>query len=55
MRELQQSQDKLLLGIYLQDRKVNYNPGPLTMFGNVFVETWQTLKALIWVIFIQMD
>lgn len=47
MRELQQSQDKLLLGVYLQDRKVNYNPGPLAMFGNVFVETWQTLKALI--------
>lgn len=47
MRLLEQSQHKMLLGIYLQDRKVNYNPAPYAMFGSVFTETWQTLKALI--------
>ncbi len=44
---LEKSQHKLLLGIYLQDRTVNYNPGPFVLFGHVFVETWQTLKALL--------
>ena len=43
---LDKSQHKLLLGIQLQDRTVNYNPGPLALFGSVFTETWQTLKAL---------
>jgi regulator of sigma E protease len=44
---LEKSQHKLLLGIYLQDRSVNYNPNPLTMFRNMFIETWQTLTALV--------
>ncbi len=26
---------------------MNYNPAPWTLFGAVFTETWQTLKALI--------
>lgn len=30
-----------------QDKKVNYNPGPFTLFANVFDEVWQTLKALV--------
>lgn len=46
-RLLDQSQHKLLLGIHLQDRRVDYNPSPLVMFGSVFKETWQTLKALV--------
>ncbi len=44
---LEESQQKLLLGIYLQDRPVQYNPNPFAMLGSVFTETWQTLKALI--------
>lgn len=44
---LEKSQQKLLLGIYLQDRMITYNPNPVTMFGSVFTETWQTLKALV--------
>lgn len=44
---LEQSQSKLLLGVYLQDRQVEFNPNPFAMFGQVFVETWHTLKALI--------
>ena len=47
MKLLEESRHKFLLGIYLQDRKVNYNPAPWTMFGSVFVETGQTLKALV--------
>jgi len=47
LRILEQSQHKRILGIVLQDRKVNYNPAPWAMFGTVFKETWQTLTALI--------
>lgn len=46
-RALEQSQQKLLLGIYLQDRSVNYNPAPWVIFESAFTETWQTLKALV--------
>lgn len=41
------NQNKYILGIYLQDKRVNYNPTPIALFGDVFVETWRTLKALI--------
>ncbi len=44
---LDASQNKLLLGVALQDRKVDYNPNPMAMFGSVFTETWYTLKALV--------
>ncbi len=44
---LEQTHQRLLLGIFLQDRTVEYNPNPFTMLGHVFVETWQTLKSLI--------
>jgi regulator of sigma E protease len=42
----EESQKKLMLGVYLQDEKVNYNPNPFVLFANVFAETWQTLVAL---------
>lgn len=44
---LNQSHEKKLLGIRLQDRTVDYNPGPFALFGNVFTETYATLKALV--------
>lgn len=47
LKALEQSQHKLILGIMLQDRTVNYNPAPWVMFDSVFKETWQTLKALV--------
>lgn len=47
LKVLEQSQHKLILGIVLQDRSVNYNPAPWLMFGNIFTETFQTLKALV--------
>jgi regulator of sigma E protease len=40
-------QHKLLLGVGLQDRKVDYNPAPWVMFNTVFIETGQTLRALV--------
>ena len=44
--EMQEKQ--LLLGLPgIQDRKVNYNPGPIVQFGNVFSEIWNTLTALV--------
>lgn len=47
LAEVEQMQSKNILGIYLQDKNVQYNPNPLVLFGNVFRETWWTLKALI--------
>lgn len=39
--------NRQMIGLYLQDEQVNYNPGPFTMFKNIFIETAQTLKALL--------
>jgi len=47
LRQLEESQRKLLLGIALQDRPVNYNPSPVTLFVNIFKETYRTLVALL--------
>jgi regulator of sigma E protease len=47
LKILEQSQHKLILGVVLQDRHVNYNPPPWMMFGTIFTETGQTLKALV--------
>jgi len=47
MRFLEDAQSRLMLGVPLVDRLVEYNPGPFSLFGSVFVETGQTLKALI--------
>lgn len=45
---LKMQETQLLLGIpNMQDRKVNYHPGPITQFKNVFVEIWNTLVALV--------
>lgn len=37
---------QLLLGIPLQDQKVQYNPNPFTLFSNVLGDIWKTLTAL---------
>lgn len=42
-----QSQERLYLGIGLQDRKVTYNPPPYAMFGKVVGDIWSTLGALV--------
>lgn len=47
LRQLEESQRKLVLGIALRDRPVNYNPSPITLFINIFKETYRTLVALI--------
>lgn len=45
---LNTQEKQLLLGLPgLQDRKVNYDPSPLTQFDRVFTEIWRTLKALV--------
>jgi len=44
---LDEIRQKPLLGVALQDRRVDYNPKPFALFGSVFTETYHTLKALI--------
>jgi len=44
---LKNQEEQLLLGVGVQDRKINYNPSPLAQFENVFNEIWTTLVALI--------
>ena len=43
---LEKELNKLLLGIVVLDRRVNYNPTPLVQFADVFGEMKQTLSAL---------
>lgn len=48
MKFLKEREEQWLIGLpTMQDKKVEYNPGPLELFGNVFEEIWQTLKALV--------
>lgn len=44
---LEATDDKLMLGIALRDRLVNYNPSPFVLFTSVFRDTWRTLIALV--------
>lgn len=43
---LEREQKQLMLGVPLQDRRVNYNPVPTEMFANVLDEIWRVLSAL---------
>lgn len=47
MQLLEEQYNRFILGVYLQDALVSYNPPPLMLFCSVFKETWHTLKALI--------
>ncbi|MCX6987097.1 MAG: site-2 protease family protein [Chlamydiae bacterium] len=46
LRVLEEGQNKLILGIQLEDRAVIYNPSPMRLFFSAFDETWRTIKAL---------
>jgi regulator of sigma E protease len=47
LKLLEENKRKLVLGIPLQDRPVRYNPSPVTLFVNIFKETYRTLIALV--------
>lgn len=47
LKEFEEGQKRLILGIGFQDRDVAYNPSPIKLFCSVFEETWRTLLALI--------
>lgn len=44
---LKNREKQLMLGLPLQDRRVNYNPNPIEQFKGVFSEIWRTLTALV--------
>lgn len=47
LHELESGEKRLLLGMpMVQDEKVNFNPGPLTLFKSVFEQIWQLLTGL---------
>jgi regulator of sigma E protease len=46
MQTFEQERHKLKLGIVMLDDRVNYNPSPFVLFGNVLKETWKTIIAL---------
>ncbi len=43
----QRYQNRLMLGITLQDKTVAYNPSPFVLFGDVVTEIYRTLFALV--------
>ncbi len=47
LQMLNQYQNRLILGIALQDQTVRYNPNPFALFGDVFKEIYKTLIALV--------
>lgn len=47
LRLLDEDENQLVVGVKLQDRKVQYNPKPLELFQNISQELWRTLKALV--------
>lgn len=47
MREFELYQNRLMLGIRPSDKFVFYNPSPFALFGDVIVENYRTLYALI--------
>lgn len=46
LAQLENAQDRLMLGAALTDKMVNYNPNPFALFGNVFNEIARNLTAL---------
>lgn len=47
IHQLEKSQSKLVLGLPLVDREVQYNPMPQTLFVEVLKDTYRTLTSLI--------
>lgn len=46
-KEFEEFQNRKVISIPIYDSSVEYNPGPFTLLGNVFQETWRTLFALV--------
>ncbi|MBI5273279.1 MAG: site-2 protease family protein [Chlamydiia bacterium] len=46
LKQLEERQNKLILGLSLHDRMVRYNPNPLQQFQAVLEDTWRTLSGL---------
>lgn len=46
LAQLDNAQNRLMLGAVLTDKMVNYNPNPFALFGNVFNEIYRNLSAL---------
>ena len=47
LRLIDEDENQLIVGVKLQDRKVNYNPKPFELFQNITLELCRTLKALV--------
>jgi regulator of sigma E protease len=47
LREFEQAQRKVILGLPLADRQVRYNPTPQQQFVEVFRDTYRTLASLL--------
>lgn len=47
LKGLERQQNRLALGVILEDRKVAYNPNPFILFKDVIKEVYRTLTALI--------
>ena len=47
LNELKASQNRLMLGVYFQDRPVIYNPNPVSLFVNSFQEIYRNLVGVL--------
>lgn len=46
LRQFENDQQRVKLGLTLQDLFVSYNPTPFAIFGSILEETWRTLSGL---------
>lgn len=46
LQALEKNQKRLVLGLAIHDKIVQYNPSPWALFTNVLEDTWRTLKGL---------
>ncbi|MBI2742907.1 MAG: site-2 protease family protein [Chlamydiales bacterium] len=46
MRQFENDQQRVKLGITLQDVFVSYNPSPFSIFGTILQDTWRTITGL---------
>lgn len=47
LQNLEKAQNKLVLGAPLKDRRVIYNPNPISQFSHIFKDTYRTLAGLL--------
>ena len=47
LKKIEAEKKQMMLGLYLKDREVMYNPNPFQQFKEMMQDTWRTLSSLV--------